>query len=180
MWRTRFDQRGVRLPPAARQLLRGGMLVGLICVCVCVCVCVCSRPHRAPPHFTDMPGTVRRPMQCPTERETIYSTMQFNSLNSQMKLYLSVLTLSGWGGLDSFLLNLDIRSFVFLKFRVEIFSVYVHWAGRQKTKKKKTQKKQNQKKKKINLSWEASFESVFNSVWSSVGFKCTPNVFTAV
>lgn len=60
-----------------------------------------------------------------------------------MKLYLSVLTRSGGGGeeLDSFLWNLDIRGFVFLKFRVEIFSVYMHLAGRQKTPKKQNKKK---------------------------------------
>lgn len=46
------------------------------------------------------------------ERETIYSTMQFNSLNSQMKLYLSVLTLSG--ELELFLWNVVVLFSKFL------------------------------------------------------------------
>lgn len=55
-----------------------------VCVYVRAFARVCApRPHRAPPHFTDMPGTVCRPTQCPMERETIYSTMQCNSLNGE-------------------------------------------------------------------------------------------------
>lgn len=105
MWRTRFDQRGVWLPPAARQLLREGMLVGLVCVCVCVPV---PTGHRHTSQTCQEPSAG----QCGAlRRETIYSTIQFNSLNSQMKLYLSVLTHSGKH--DLFQLNLDIRSFDF-------------------------------------------------------------------
>lgn len=54
---------------------RGGVRgeAGGACACMCVfervCVCACSSPHRAPPHFTDIPGTVRRPLRCPAERD---------------------------------------------------------------------------------------------------------------
>lgn len=50
-----------------------------------VCVCVCSCPHRAPPHFTDMPGTVRRPMWCPTERNYLqHYTIQLIKLSDEV------------------------------------------------------------------------------------------------
>lgn len=55
-------------------------------------MCVCSRPHRAPPHFTDLPGTVRRPMQCPMEREGVY--FQHNAV-PLIILSDEVITLSG-------------------------------------------------------------------------------------
>ena len=132
MWRTRFDQRGVRLPPAARQLLRGGMLVGLLNVCMCVCVCVCSHPHRAPPHFTDMPGTVRRPTQCPTERNYLqHYTIQLIKLSDE------VVFVSVWLLVENGICSCEISTSVLLCFNVldGNISQHIHSAGRQKRKK---------------------------------------------
>lgn len=84
MWRTRFDQRGVRLPPAAWQLLRGGCWWGW-----------CARVP-VPTGHRHTSQTCREPSagQCSALwRGTIYSTIQFKSLKSQMKLYLSIVAL---------------------------------------------------------------------------------------
>lgn len=70
-------------------------------------------PHRALPHFTDLPGTVRRPTtQCPTEKNRLFTALRNSTHYAQIKSYLSGLA----GELDLFF-----DTFVVKVFGREIF-----------------------------------------------------------
>lgn len=157
MWRTRFDQRGVRLPPAARQLLWGGMLVGLVCLGVWVQESVCVFPSPQGTATFHRHARIRPQANAVSYGESISSTMQFKSLNSQMKL--SVLV----GNLNCFCKN-EPLFFFFKKFWVKIFPVYVHLASRWQGK----QHHINQDT--LNLR-AAHFQTGWNSFWIPVWLK---------